>query len=57
MFGAFLYVAQTPRKVEQQYLESFKMWCWRRIEKIKQSETVTIEQVVEHTGEKKDTTK
>ena len=25
----------TLRKLEQKYLESFEMWCWRRMEKIK----------------------
>jgi hypothetical protein len=24
----------TLRKVDQKYLESFEMWCWRRIQKI-----------------------
>jgi hypothetical protein len=24
----------TPRKVDQKYLESFEMWCGRRMEKI-----------------------
>jgi hypothetical protein len=24
----------TLRKVDQQYLERFEMWCWRRMEKI-----------------------
>jgi hypothetical protein len=24
----------TLRNVDQQYLESFEMWCWRRMEKI-----------------------
>jgi hypothetical protein len=28
------------------------MWCWRRIEKIKWSEKVTNEGVLEHKGEK-----
>jgi hypothetical protein len=28
----------TLRKLEQKYLESFEMWCWRRMEKIKWSE-------------------
>ena len=27
--------AWTPRKLERKYLESFEMWCWRRMEKIK----------------------
>ena len=25
----------TLRKLERKYLESFEMWCWRRMEKIK----------------------
>jgi len=25
---------QTQRKVHRKYLESFKVWCWRRMEKI-----------------------
>ena len=25
----------TLRKLEQKYLESFEMWCWMRMEKIK----------------------
>jgi hypothetical protein len=31
-----LYGAETwtLRKVEQKYLESFEMWCWRRMAKI-----------------------
>jgi hypothetical protein len=24
----------TPRAADQKYLECFKMWCWRRMEKI-----------------------
>ena len=33
MYGA-LYGAETwtPRAADQKYLESFKMWCWRRME-------------------------
>jgi len=38
------------RKMERKYLESFKM-CWRRMEKIKCSEKVTNEQVLERIGE------
>jgi hypothetical protein len=34
-------------------LESFEMWCWRRIEKIKWSEKVTNEQVLECIGGKR----
>ena len=29
------------------------MWCWRRMEKIKLSEKVTNEQVLDRTGEKR----
>jgi hypothetical protein len=31
-----LYCAETwtLRKIDQKYLESFEMWCWRRMEKI-----------------------
>ena len=43
----------TPRKLEQKYLESFEMWCWRRMEKKKWSETITNEQVLERIGEKR----
>jgi hypothetical protein len=25
----------TLKKLEQKYVENFKMWCWRRMEKIK----------------------
>jgi hypothetical protein len=30
-------------KVDQKYLESFEMWCWRRMEKISPAERVTNE--------------
>ena len=55
MFGALLYMAQTwtLRKLERKYLESFEMWCWRKMEKIKWSEKVTNEQVLDHIGEKR----
>ena len=43
----------TQRKLERKYLESFEMWCWRRMEKIKWTEKVTNEQVLEGIGEKK----
>jgi hypothetical protein len=31
LYGAEMW---TLRKIDQQYLESFEMWCWRRIDKI-----------------------
>ena len=43
----------TLRKLEWKYLESFEMWCWRRMEKIKWSEKVTKEHVLERIGEKR----
>jgi len=50
-----LYVSETRtlRKLELSNLESFKMWCWRRMGKIKWSEKVPNEQVIEHIGEKR----
>jgi hypothetical protein len=37
-----LYGAETwtPRKIDQKYLESFEMWCWRRMEKISWTDRV-----------------
>ena len=42
-------VKYTGRK----YLESFEMWCWRKIKEIKWSEKVTNEQVLDRIGEKR----
>ena len=56
MFGAFaLYGSETwtLRKLEHKYLVSFRMWCWRRMEKIKLPEKVTNEQVIDRIGEKR----
>jgi hypothetical protein len=36
----------TLRKVDQKYLESFKMWCWRRMEKIIWTDRVRNEEVL-----------
>ena len=46
-------VTWTLRKLELKYLESFEMWCWKRMEKIKWSEKVTNEQVLDRIGEKR----
>jgi hypothetical protein len=43
----------TLRKFERKYLESFEMRCWGRMEKIKWSEKVTLEQVLDRIGEKR----
>jgi hypothetical protein len=33
-------------KVDQKYLESFEIWCWRRMEKINQTNHVKNEEVL-----------
>ena len=42
----------TLRKLKRTYLESFEMWCWRRMGKMKYSEKVTNVHVRERIGEK-----
>jgi hypothetical protein len=37
----------TPWKVYQKYLESFEMWCWRRMEKINWTDRVRNEEVLQ----------
>ena len=34
------------RKVVEKYLESFEMWCWRRMEKISWTDRVRNEEVL-----------
>jgi hypothetical protein len=43
-----LYGAETwaLRKVDQKYLESLEMWCWRRLEKISWTDRVRNEEVL-----------
>jgi hypothetical protein len=36
----------TLRQVDQKYLESFEMWCWRRMEKIIWTDRVRNEEVL-----------
>jgi hypothetical protein len=43
----------TLSKLERKYLKSFVIWCWRRMEKIKLSEQVTNEQVLDRIGDKR----
>ena len=43
----------TLRKLERKYLENLETLCWRRMEKIKWSEKVTNEQVLERIEEKR----
>jgi hypothetical protein len=43
----------TLKTLQRKNLESFEMWCWRRMENIKWSDKVTNEQVLERIGEKR----
>jgi len=36
----------TLRAVDQKHLESFEMWCWRRMEKISWTDRVRNEEVL-----------
>ena len=44
-----LYGAETGtlRKVDQKYLESFKMWCWRRMKEISWIDPLRNEEVLQ----------
>jgi hypothetical protein len=35
----------TTRALDQKYLESFEMWCWRRMEKISWTDRVRNEEI------------
>jgi hypothetical protein len=50
-----LYGAETwtLRKVDQKYLESFQMWCWRRMEKISWTDHVRNEEVLHRVKEER----
>ena len=43
----------TLRKVDQKYLESFRSWCWRRMEKISWPDRVIIEEVLQRVKEER----
>ncbi|KDR16678.1 hypothetical protein L798_09068 [Zootermopsis nevadensis] len=55
VWSVTLYGAETwtLRKKEQKYLESFEMWCWRRIEKIRWTDRVTNEEVLRRVNEQR----
>jgi hypothetical protein len=42
----------TLRKVDQKYLESFEMWCWRRMEKISWTDRVRHDEVLHRVKER-----
>jgi hypothetical protein len=48
VWGIALYGAETwtLRTVDQKHLESFEMWCWRRIEKISWTDHVRNKEVL-----------
>jgi hypothetical protein len=50
-----LYGAETwtLRKLDQKYLESFEMWCWRRMEKISWTDRVRNEEVFHRVKEER----
>jgi len=50
-----LYDAETwtLRAADQKYLESFKMWCWRKMEKISWTDHVRNEEVLLRVNEQR----
>ena len=45
----------TLRAADQKYLESFEMWCWRRMEKISWTNNVRNEEVLLRVNEQRNT--
>jgi hypothetical protein len=45
MINYLLHVSNDP-VLDQKYLESFEMWCWRRMEKISWTDRVNNEAVL-----------
>jgi hypothetical protein len=43
----------TLRKVDQKYLESFEMWCWRRMENISRTDSERNEEVIHRVKEER----
>jgi hypothetical protein len=41
------------RKLDQKYLESFEIWCWRRMEKISWTDRVNNETVLHRVKEER----
>jgi hypothetical protein len=50
LYGAEIWAL---RKVHQKYLESFEMWCWRRIEMIVWTDRVRNEEVLHRVKEER----
>jgi hypothetical protein len=53
IWSIVLYGAETWTlpKVDQKHLESFEMWCWRRMEKISWTDRVRNEEVLHRVKE------
>ena len=43
----------TLREADQKYLDSFEMWCWRRMEKISWTDHVRNEEVLLRVNEQR----
>jgi hypothetical protein len=52
-----LYGAETwtPRAVDQKHVESFEMWCWRRMKKVSWTDHVRNEEVLLTVSEQRNT--
>jgi hypothetical protein len=50
-----LYGAETwtPQEVDQKYVESFEIWCWRRMQKISWTDCVRNEEVLHRVKEER----
>jgi hypothetical protein len=55
IWSVALYGAETwtLRAVDQKHLESFEMWCWRRIEKISWTDHVRNDEVLLRVSEQR----
>ena len=55
IWSTALYGAETGtfREVDQKHLESFEMWCWRRMEKIRWTDRVRNEEALHRVKEDK----
>jgi hypothetical protein len=55
IWSIVLYGAETwtLRKIDHKYLESFEMWCWRRMEKISWTDRVRNEEVLHRVKEER----
>jgi hypothetical protein len=55
IWNTSLYGAEnwTLLKVDRKYLESFEMWCWRRMEKISWTDRMRNEEVLQRVKEKR----